>query len=776
MMPKPVLAGAERARRTTTTRTPRLAVTALAALTLACADAAPSGPGTTITSPAGAAVRCQVDVSAGLSHCADLAATSGTRSVARHLTLRTIGGQNVNVRFEQTSFSFDPVSRVLTSNVRLTNLMSQPLGSPDGTSADPQGIQVFFHVPPTNGVEIVNEDGVGTFTGTGQPFFAYPAPLAPGASATLTWQFQLPVGVPTFAFQLLIEADMPGDGTTPPATQALVINEIMADPRSVQDSVGEWFEVYNPNAASVNMQGYQIASNNDNTPHTIASSLVVPANGYVVLARTADRTKNGNVPVDYVYAFNGSTTASQTINLANTNTDWLEIRKPTGTGTFTVEDRVDWGVAATSGRARGVINPAADNSVMNNPNWALQTTIYNTTALGNDQGTPKATNNSATVTPPAGPATSVTVSPANPSNTLGTTRQFGATARDANGTTVSTTFTWTSSDESVATISQSGLATTVGAGTTTITARSANGITGSTVLTVTAGTSTSAVYRNHLEYGTPTDADASDDYLLPAAGPGGVPQFAISYNRNRGGPNWVSWNLNATHFGPAERCDCFSADTRLPADIYRVVTSDYTGSGYSRGHMVGSEERTTTDAENRSTFLMTNVLPQYQALNGGPWLRLETYMRVTLAQAQNREMYVIAGGIYSGTTETLSSSNGRVEIPDSTWKIVVIQNFGEGLANVTSAASIQVIAVNMPNVASFPSGQPWEAYRTTVDAIERSTGYDFLSNLPDAIEAEVEARPSALTTLAAVSTTPPAGPWRARATATAAAATRGVQR
>ena len=722
----------------------RLAATSVAAaLAMACADAAPAGPGDTPddVTPASAAVSCAVDISGGLAGCgspggARTSATAG--AAARHVSLRTIGGQNVNIRFEQVSFTFDPVSRILTSNVRLTNLMTQPLGTPDGTTPDPQGIQVFFHVPPTNGVEVVNENGTGTFTGTGQPFFAYPAPLAPGASATETWQFHLPDGVPAFTFQLLIEADMPGDGTTPVATLPLVINEVMSDPASVDDAVGEWFEVYNPNAAAVNMQGYVIASNNDSRTYTV-TSLSVPARGFVVFGNSADRTANGNVPVDQSYG--------TAIVLANGSTDWIELRKPTGTGTFTVEDRVDWGVAQTSGRSRGVLDPAADNSLMSGPNWALATTQYNSAVVNGttrtDRGTPKAANDAAVVTPPAGPVTTVTVTPTDPTNTLGTTRQFTATGRDANGATSSTTFSWTSSDETVATISQSGLATTAGQGQTTITARSANGISGSTTLTVTAGTSTTAIYRNHLEYGTPTDADQSDDIFLPAAQPGGVPQFALSYNKNRGGPNWVSWNLNETHFGPAPRCDCWHPDSRLPSDVYHVLDSDYTGNMvYSRGHMVTSEERTTTSEENRSTFLMTNALPQYQALNGGPWLKLETYMQL-LAQQQHKEMYVIAGGIFGPNPPTLKNE-GKVAAPDSTWKIVVIQNFGEGLANVTSAASIQVIAVNMPNVSSFPSGTPWENYRTTVDAIERSTGYDFLSALPDAIEAEVEARPSAL--------------------------------
>ena len=77
-------------------------------------------------------------------------------------------------------------------------------------------------------------------------------------------------------------------------------------------------------------------------------------------------------------------------------------------------------------------------------------------------------------------------------------------------------------------------------------------------------------------------------------------------------------------------------------------------------------------------------------------------------------------------------------IPSTTWKIVVILLRGQTLADVHSTADLRVIAVNMPNVAGI-SANGWEMYKTTVDAIEAATGYDFLADLPDDVEAAVEA-------------------------------------
>jgi endonuclease G len=239
----------------------------------------------------------------------------------------------------------------------------------------------------------------------------------------------------------------------------------------------------------------------------------------------------------------------------------------------------------------------------------------------------------------------------------------------------------------------------------------------------------SAIYRSHVEFGTPTDANSSDDLLLSKR------QYYVSYNCAKGRPNWVSWDLNKTHYGDAPRSSTFTSDASLPSSCYHVVTSDYTNSGYDRGHQVRSEERTWDITDNKSTFMMTNIVPQTHDLNAGPWLDFEYYLQ-DLAQNQNKEIYVISGP--SGNKGTLSGA-GKVQIPTYTWKIAVIMPYGQGLADVTSTSSIQVIAVDMPNTTGIISA-PWTNYKTTVDALEGYTGYNFLAKLPDTIENYWEAR------------------------------------
>src|SRR5207247_223894 len=94
-------------------------------------------------------------------------------------------------------------------------------------------------------------------------------------------------------------------------------------------------------------------------------------------------------------------------------------------------------------------------------------------------------SNAATGPTPARPA-SVTVSPSSVSDTVGQKQQLPATAKEANGNILpGPTVSWSSSNAAVATVSGSGYATTVSAGTATITATS-EGVSGDATITVTA--------------------------------------------------------------------------------------------------------------------------------------------------------------------------------------------------------------------------------------------------------------------------------------------------
>ena len=236
------------------------------------------------------------------------------------------------------------------------------------------------------------------------------------------------------------------------------------------------------------------------------------------------------------------------------------------------------------------------------------------------------------------------------------------------------------------------------------------------------------------------DVSSPNNYLMVK------PQFALGYNRDQGKPNWVSWHLDISDRGAADRQDDFRNDAALPVGWYQVQSTSYNGSvtGFDRGHNCPSADRTSTLENNSATFFMTNMMPQSSKNNQGPWAKLEDYTRTFLP---GNEMYVVCGsygkgGIGSKGVRYETLDNGRVTVPSNCWKVIVILAVGENDAARVSATT-RVIAVNMPNIDAINTD--WTTYRTSVDAIEEATGYDILSNLPvevqDVIESKVDSVP-----------------------------------
>jgi endonuclease G len=241
----------------------------------------------------------------------------------------------------------------------------------------------------------------------------------------------------------------------------------------------------------------------------------------------------------------------------------------------------------------------------------------------------------------------------------------------------------------------------------------------------------------HLTMGNPSnavvDVNQPNNYLLDKT------QYAVGYSRDKGRPNWVSWHLDSTWLGSTPRQDDFRNDTTLPAGWYQVQATDYSGSGFDRGHHTPSGDRTNTVASNSATFLMSNMMPQAPDNNQGPWESLESYCRTLVSSGS--ELYIIAGGSGSGGTgsnggTTFTVASGHVSVPSQTWKVIIVLPTGTNdVSRVTT--STRTIAVIMPNTQGIRT-VPWRNYRVSVDQVEALTGYDFFSSVPTSIQSTIE--------------------------------------
>ncbi len=243
---------------------------------------------------------------------------------------------------------------------------------------------------------------------------------------------------------------------------------------------------------------------------------------------------------------------------------------------------------------------------------------------------------------------------------------------------------------------------------------------------------------NNMALGNPSGATTSttnaNNYLMSKT------QYTLSYNDSKKTCNWTSWHLSTAWIGTTDRQDDFRADATLPTSWVKVGGTDYSGSGFDRGHMCPSADRTGSVADNSATFLMTNMIPQSPNNNQITWANLENYCRTLINQGN--ELYIISGpwgqgGTGSSGYKTTISTKGIV-VPSYTWKIIVVLPVGSDDVTRISTTT-RVIAVWMPNNQTVNS-QSWGYYRTTVDYIESQTGYNFITNVSTTIQSTIESK------------------------------------
>jgi endonuclease G, mitochondrial len=253
---------------------------------------------------------------------------------------------------------------------------------------------------------------------------------------------------------------------------------------------------------------------------------------------------------------------------------------------------------------------------------------------------------------------------------------------------------------------------------------------GVALLCVTVCARPASADNENLLLGNPSSANATDANNLLVE----HPEFSLSYNKSNGGPNWVSWHLDSDDRGRNGRSNNFRPDPLLPPDS-QIRPTDYRGSGYDRGHMCPSADRTATAESNSATFLMSNMLPQTGDLNRQVWRKFEEYCRSQLRGGAN-EIYLLSGGV--GSIKRIA--NDKVNVPGSCWKIAVFLPVGsDDLSRIT--AETRVVSILIPNETGPEIAEAdWRQYLTSVDKIEELTGYDFLSAVSPTIQKELEAR------------------------------------
>ena len=170
--------------------------------------------------------------------------------------------------------------------------------------------------------------------------------------------------------------------------------------------------------------------------------------------------------------------------------------------------------------------------------------------------------------------------------------------------------------------------------------------------------------------------------------------FAVMYSGVSRTPLWSAEYLDRKRLQQAkeiDREDSFHEESRLPKSA-RASLSDYSGSGYDRGHLAPN-----ADMANRSqqydSFSLANIAPQSPRNNRYIWRNIESATRY-LTQ-QYGEVYSITGVAFTGkTTKQLAD---RVLVPSHFFKAVyipAINQAGVYYAPNDESERIEVISVD----------------------------------------------------------------------------------
>lgn len=200
--------------------------------------------------------------------------------------------------------------------------------------------------------------------------------------------------------------------------------------------------------------------------------------------------------------------------------------------------------------------------------------------------------------------------------------------------------------------------------------------------------------------------------------------FTLSFNKNNATPNWVAWELLGSETqGDAERTNKFWKDDEIDGC---AAKSDYKNSGYDRGHMIPAADQKWSEEAMHHSFSMANIVPQDHSLNTKAWNTLEKKCR--LWAQRDSALIIIAGPIYE-KTDTKRIGYSGVKVPSAFFKVILAPYLPQPRA----------IAFVYPNMRAPGNMQN---YSTTIDEVERITGFDFFKSLPDDIENEVESKTS----------------------------------
>lgn len=230
------------------------------------------------------------------------------------------------------------------------------------------------------------------------------------------------------------------------------------------------------------------------------------------------------------------------------------------------------------------------------------------------------------------------------------------------------------------------------------------------------------IHCKHFFYGYPTGTPRTNDLIIRDI-------YALSSNDKTKFADWVAYRLDReTVAGKVKgdrewKADPWLSDneTLKPGDYKNISSIDM-----DRGHLAPLSAFTGTKYAADTNYL-SNIAPQSSTLNQVIWQMLE--QKIEAMAASGKIVYVTTGPLYERKMPPLPFPMAKHKVPSGFWKIVFVPE-GDNIDSVKTASFI--FDQNTPKTDKVID------HITTIDEIESRTGLDFLRDLPDDKEKEIE--------------------------------------
>lgn len=212
-----------------------------------------------------------------------------------------------------------------------------------------------------------------------------------------------------------------------------------------------------------------------------------------------------------------------------------------------------------------------------------------------------------------------------------------------------------------------------------------------------------------------------------------VRNFTLFFDTSEKIAYWVAYPHSKMYLGSVGRTDDFQTDPSF-ADNQQMTS---TIKGYDRGHQIPSGDRTATWEMNAQTFYYSNMTPQLGGFNQKIWVDLENKVRTWVSACDT--LYVVTGAVLktTGGNETVKyvqdKAGNSIAVPNYYFKVLLQLKLNNG-----NNRSYKAIGFWFNHQAN--SGNVSSANAISVDDVERKTGFDFFTNLPEDIQNQLESK------------------------------------